>query len=67
VDQSQIRVGESTTLRWETNDAVRIQITNKWGLETVSGRSDGCSREFMNHPGRAGDTSKVGHGDQQVG
>ena len=28
VDQSQIRVGESTTLRWETNDAVRIQITN---------------------------------------
>ncbi len=28
VDQSQIRVGESTTLRWVTNDAVRIQITN---------------------------------------
>ncbi|MEE8461825.1 MAG: hypothetical protein V3S50_06850, partial [Acidobacteriota bacterium] len=28
VDQPQIRVGESTTLRWETNDAVRIQITN---------------------------------------
>jgi hypothetical protein len=28
VDQSQIRAGESTTLRWETNDAVRIQITN---------------------------------------
>ena len=28
VDQLQIRVGDSTTLRWETNDAVRIQITN---------------------------------------
>ena len=28
VDQPQIRVGDSTTLRWETNDAVRIQITN---------------------------------------
>ncbi len=28
VDQPQIRVGESTTLRWETNEAVRIQITN---------------------------------------
>jgi hypothetical protein len=28
VDQPQIRVGESTMLRWETNDAVRIQITN---------------------------------------
>ena len=28
VDQPQIRVGEATTLRWVTNDAVRIQITN---------------------------------------
>ena len=28
VDQPQIRVGESTMLRWETSDAVRIQITN---------------------------------------